>query len=151
MPNLSKSEMACNKCGVLQPVEDYYITRGKPSRICKTCTLERQIKTGKARRLRRAQQGLRDCSKAQHGMTDEEFVTFMNEAECAVCGSPDPQGAGWHVDHDHSCCPGRFSCGKCIRGILCGKCNMGIGLLGDTVAGLKAALEYMEAARAKLE
>ena len=28
------------------------------------------------------------------------------------------------VDHDHKCCSGGVSCGKCIRGIFCFKCNL---------------------------
>jgi len=31
------------------------------------------------------------------------------------------------VDHDRVCCPGRKSCGKCIRGLLCGRCNRVLG------------------------
>lgn len=32
-----------------------------------------------------------------------------------------------HVDHDRGCCPGQKSCGKCIRGVLCGTCNIWLG------------------------
>jgi hypothetical protein len=35
------------------------------------------------------------------------------------------------VDHDHSCCPGRTSCGKCVRGLLCGPHNEMFGRNGD--------------------
>lgn len=51
---------------------------------------------------------------------------------CAVCKVNKAGGRGrWHVDHDHACCPGKFSCGKCIRGLLCHGCNIGVGALGN--------------------
>jgi len=35
------------------------------------------------------------------------------------------------VDHDHKCCPGRTSCGKCVRGLLCNPHNEMFGRNGD--------------------
>jgi len=32
------------------------------------------------------------------------------------------------VEHDRRCCPGNKSCGKCIRGLACKRCNWLIGL-----------------------
>lgn len=62
---------------------------------------------------------------------------------CAICcGNND--GRAFNVDHDHSCCPGDVSCGKCVRGLLCGLCNRGIGMLGDDATRLRAAADYLE-------
>ena len=36
------------------------------------------------------------------------------------------------VDHDHSCCPTTPICGKCIRGLICSRCNSLLGELGDS-------------------
>jgi|SRR5674476_66221 len=47
------------------------------------------------------------------------------------------------VDHDHSCCPGIASCGKCVRGLLCHGCNCGMGLLGDSIDRLERAVRYL--------
>jgi hypothetical protein len=53
---------------------------------------------------------------------------------CAICGR---KAVGkFNIDHDHNT-------GE-VRGLLCGPCNRGIGLLGDSVDVLKRAAEYLE-------
>lgn len=56
---------------------------------------------------------------------------------CENC-TRNPGKYGMHLDHCHV--TGAF------RGWLCGKCNMGIGALGDTVEGLERALSYLRRA-----
>jgi hypothetical protein len=54
---------------------------------------------------------------------------------CALC--PAIQGDDKRrmaVDHDHSCCPGHKTCGKCNRGILCANCNRKLGFLEQLLA-----------------
>jgi hypothetical protein len=50
------------------------------------------------------------------------------------------------IDHDHACCPPKqqHTCGKCIRMVLCRKCNSGIGFLGDDARLYKVIAEYLE-------
>lgn len=74
----------------------------------------------------------------RYGLT-AEVVDAKFEAQgrrCACCGSPDPRGKGWHIDHDHK--TGEF------RGVLCSPCNTGIGLLGDSVVGVSNAIPYLD-------
>jgi len=47
------------------------------------------------------------------------------------------------VDHDHNCCPGASSCGKCVRGLLCWHCNAAAGLLGDAPDKISGLAEYL--------
>lgn len=61
---------------------------------------------------------------------------------CAICFDP-PAVKRLHVDHDHSCCAGNKSCGRCIRGLLCFECNTGIGKFGDNSATVASALAYL--------
>lgn len=81
-----------------------------------------------------------------HGLTREQFEALLisQHGLCAICGTDEPGGSGrWHIDHDHACCPSKRSCGRCIRGLLCMRCNMALGLLGDDEAALEAALRYL--------
>lgn len=48
------------------------------------------------------------------------------------------------VDHDHRCCPGRTSCGKCVRGLLCGPHNEQFGRNGDDPAVFRDMADYLE-------
>ena len=65
---------------------------------------------------------------------------------CAICGSTNP-GQSNHarlpVDHDRSCCPGDRSCCRCVRGILCSRCNRALGLFGDDPDRLTSAARYL--------
>ena len=47
------------------------------------------------------------------------------------------------VDHDHACCDGRKTCGKCVRGLLCRKCNAALGDFKDNIQTLLNAVEYL--------
>lgn len=53
---------------------------------------------------------------------------------CELCGAK--QKALLALDHDHAA--------KKFRGWLCNKCNIGLGHFGDTIAGIKRALRYLE-------
>lgn len=65
------------------------------------------------------------------GLSLEEFeqITKGQGDRCPLCGVE--YGSDYMVrpvvDHDHACCPGRVSCGECIRGIICWGCNMVLG------------------------
>lgn len=64
-----------------------------------------------------------------------EKLNASQQGLCASCGKTNPDRSSLSLDHCHST-------GK-IRGLLCRNCNSGIGLLGDNVEGLQAALAYL--------
>lgn len=75
-----------------------------------------------------------------YNISVERLVEMLSEA-CAICSGTDKLS----IDHDHACCPGRTSCGKCIRGTLCMRHNSMLGQLKDDPALLVSAAEYLEA------
>lgn len=80
----------------------------------------------------------------RYSITTREFNQILEDqgGVCAICkGSSGKRN--FHVDHDHSCCPAGESCGKCIRGLLCSRCNTALGLLKDEEKLLRAAIDYL--------
>lgn len=78
-----------------------------------------------------------------YGLTEQEWTALLKSQNnvCAICKN---KSETWHTDHDHRCCPpGRYTCGKCIRGILCNRCNQAIGLLKEDVTVFARAMEYL--------
>jgi hypothetical protein len=60
-----------------------------------------------------------------------------------VATPAEPHGRGQQVDHDHSCCPGKITCGNCVRGVLCAPCNLMIGSARDCPERLAGAVAYL--------
>lgn len=85
----------------------------------------------------------------RYGITRAQMLDMLeDQGGCAICGTAKPRNAGfrngWHIDHDHKCCPTDLTCGKCIRGVLCADCNKVLGLVGDSVTRLEQAIAYLQ-------
>jgi hypothetical protein len=73
-----------------------------------------------------------------HGLTRAEMAQVLAQQNgcCAICASTSPKGKHWHGDHDHA--TNKF------RGVLCHKCNVGLGMFEDVAARLRAAADYID-------
>lgn len=86
--------------------------------------------------------------KIKYGLTEEDYfdLLFLQDEKCAICGTTEP-GYGnyiFSVDHNHKCCIGDFTCGRCIRGLLCTSCNLGLSKFKDDIEILRSAIRYLE-------
>ena len=79
------------------------------------------------------------------GITLETFEAMLKQQNyvCKICHKPNPSGNRLSIDHDHKCCPKNKSCGLCVRGLLCERCNMGIGVFQDDPLLLREASDYL--------
>lgn len=59
--------------------------------------------------------------------------------QCAICSLPDVHRAVLHTDHDHST--------GLVRGLLCGRCNRGLGSARDDSRTLRQTVVYLSAWR----
>lgn len=96
----------------------------------------RQIYCGQCRRV--------SIKMRSYGLTARDWYRLLQDQmnACAICGSVEPL----HIDHDHECCSGIRSCGKCVRGLLCHSCNIGLGQFRDDSRIIASALSYLQGA-----
>lgn len=80
--------------------------------------------------------------KCMYGITEDDFQRMFAEQghKCACCGTRTIAGKrGWMVDHCHAT--------GLLRGIICYRCNSGLGILGDSVDRLLMAVAYLQKER----
>lgn len=77
----------------------------------------------------------------KYKLTKQLYLDMLEQqgGVCAICKNP-PKKNWLAVDHDHNCCPGINSCGKCVRGLLCSSCNSFIGRVNED---LSSAINYL--------
>ena len=82
--------------------------------------------------------------KGRFNLSDNKIAELYLNPICSICGIPESPEFKMHaVDHNHSCCPARSGCEKCVRGLLCNNCNRAIGLFEDNPIRLQAAINYL--------
>ena len=126
----------CKGCSNEKPLDDFPTYRLHSGDLawrwsCKTCFHSKRPSMSPSERRKAT---LRHLYKL-----DWETYQEMAKDGCEVCGTMDVLV----VDHDHSCCPGKTSCGECVRGILCNRHNRAEGALQGNVAEALALAEYM--------
>lgn len=134
-----RPEDPCSKCGVnprrVSP------TTGKTHSWCQPCLNESSRKWNASeagprwRRYKLKKQDIIEM-KASQGNS------------CAICGDSFDDVVD-HVDHDNRCCGKEKihnggTCGNCIRDLLCGSCNQGLGNFKDDIERLLNAVSYLE-------
>lgn len=132
-PNLARlRDKVCEACGELM------LQVGYKRRYCDLCV-----------------NSMGGAERSWRGLKWSYNITLLQYRElyerqkgvCAICKQPCTRGM-LSVDHDHSCCPGRPTCGKCTRGLLCDRCNSSIGKFQDDADLMQEAVNYLRSTRA---
>ena len=73
----------------------------------------------------------------RYGITSVDFAKLMKKqrSRCAICGEADSLGKSLAVDHNKDT--------GVIRGLLCGRCNRGIGYFSHDTEMLRKAAKYV--------
>jgi hypothetical protein len=141
-------EKGCARCGILLTDSN----RDYRNVYCKTC-----LKIQKAEHYQRHKEKIKQRVKkynkenpdiGRNRELKKNFDTTLQEYNimlkkqngvCAICGSKLPLGkynTNFLVDHDHLT--------KKVRGLLCGRCNFGLGQFQDNSTLLRKAAEYLD-------
>lgn len=138
----------CKKCGEEKELELFAKGtkyQGGRRNTCKKCHAEYMAQYMKDNPDKYAKQ-LKHNSKTRpswkrHRITEEAYKALLalHDGNCHGC----QERQATNIDHDHKCCDKQFSCGKCVRGILCNQCNTALGLLGDNIQVLQRVIAYI--------
>lgn len=114
-------EKFCSSCNRIKPSSEFYTDKRTKNGLraeCKKCSRWKYI------------------LKQYNLMADEWRAIYKEQnGKCPICNSS-LDDKDWHTDHDHKT-------GK-IRGILCPRCNKGIGHFCDNPSYLRGAARYLD-------
>jgi hypothetical protein len=130
---------ACKDCGsTTRKMIDPKTDKPYPGPRCCTCHRAKK-KADKARN--------RDVYVSRtYSLTPSQYRAVLDaqNGKCYICRRATGATKAMPVDHSHSCCPGKTSCGKCVRAICCGPCNKNVlGHLRDDIEALMRAIEVI--------
>lgn len=150
----------CSKCRESKPLDEFHkdkTTRNGVSSRCKECrkayakVYHKKNKdriNAKDKRYREENRDRVLDSRLRHlyNISLEQYNKMLEEQDyvCAICKRHNITGKALSVDHNHKCCPGKRSCGDCVRALLCFKCNTTLGQFEDDEGYLQETLNYIK-------
>jgi hypothetical protein len=119
--------------------EEFRKQKRETQRAWREKNRERDRDTRRAWQAANRDKGRASYLRYQYGIEPEDYDAMLSKQNgaCAICAVELVKGSKTHIDHCHTT-------GK-VRGLLCTKCNMGIGHFNDDPAVLRAAAGYVEA------
>lgn len=153
-------ETRCKFC-----ISEYYRNTKYPKKrdkngfiICRSCNKyfdEKDMKFSGMNKNSKRLTYCKECFKVvisvsavkKYGISAKQYYRLLHDQEykCKICKvSIDDINRRLSIDHDHSCCPAKESCGKCIRGLICNSCNMALGYAKDSKNILTSMISYLE-------
>lgn len=151
------AEKWCVPCAAAHPLEAFPIYRkagrDRRSSVCKvgaaaeaaqrraadperTREVKRKAYRAMPLEVRRRRQRLALLRRCGMARPEAEAWLDAQAASCAICGAEERTEVALVVDHCHE--------SQRPRGLLCVRCNTGLGKLGDNPEGLRRALAYLE-------
>lgn len=133
----------CPRCEQTKPLGDFYKDKSRKDGLypnCKSCHMEY---TNAWRSSDAGQIYTRNAKYRKYQMTESDYKIILAQQEnsCAICGST-TSGHNMTdellIDHDHT--------SGNVRGLLCVRCNAGIGHFMDDPDLLRSAVAYLERA-----
>ena len=130
----------CNDCGVEAFNEKQLEWFAKSSdqlhgreSMCRSCKVARAKVYAERNPIKTRVSHMKSHHMRNYGITTETYYERMATSDsCQICGTGD------NLCYDHCHATNDF------RGVLCSRCNVAIGTLGDTYESVVKALAYLE-------
>ena len=142
----------CKRCNK-QKLEGEFRKRKPPKSgyytICRSCQSELVIKARDKnpnfyserynKRVKRSPDYMKIRRIERYGITVDDYENLLVSQNycCAICGthvSKLPKRL--HIDHDHET--------GVVRGLLCFKCNYGLGMFNDSINKIQSLIKYLK-------
>jgi len=133
---INDEKLECSVCKETKHISEFFKTKTSLTGYayaCKQCS-------NKSRNKYAAKVGkdfLNNKAMAKrYSLSIDEVVDLKSITTCGICNESLPTRKDKHIDHCHIS-------GK-VRGILCSKCNHGLGLFRDNVTYLQGAISWLK-------
>jgi len=142
-------EKVCSGCGESKSLDEFHKNSkslDERQSACKSCQIERNQKWSAANKDYKKQRDRQwyTTNKDQinsrrrtlrYGLTEDQYQSMIRD-QAGCCGICNQLTETLVVDHCHNTGD--------VRGLLCNRCNINLGGLGDTIESVRAALRYLE-------